>query len=179
MTQYFHLDESGKIPELSKLIKDLHLAETFEFKFAKTTNHQKKAFFEVIPAVPFRLRAVFVTKKMLSQSFREMDSQTFLIHWITKLTLRASELDIADDVLIVDGATQDLRHALRVEFSRCCKLNGRVRPYKKIVGGDSSREDGLQLADMTVGALARYLQGNHMDYYEAFTDKVVDLWNAP
>ncbi len=204
MTQYFHLDDSGdpgmnfsknvstyfalvmvqradagNIPQLAALRKQLGVPETFEFKYVKSNVVAKTIFFGAIQPIEFRVRAVFVNKSLLPTKYREMDGQTFLINWIVDLTLRASELDISDDVLILDGATPELIRNLRVEFSRRSKLSDRIRPFKKIVGGDSSREDGLQLADMLVGDLAKYCQGKQSDFYSSFAPKVVDLWKAP
>lgn len=204
MTQYYHLDDSGdpgmdftrnvspyfalvmvqradaeNIPQLSTLRKQLHVPETFEFKYARTNTTQKAAFFKAIQPIEFRVRAVFVNKAMLSRQYREMDGQIFTINWIIDLTLRASELDISDDVLILDGASPDLKRNLRVEFSKRCNLMDRKRPFKKIQSGDSSREDGLQLADMLVGDLTKSCQGKQSDYYSSIAPKVVDLWRAP
>jgi hypothetical protein len=46
------------------------------------------------------------------------------------LTLRASELDISNDILILDGATPEFRRKLRLEFSQCCQESNRIRPSK-------------------------------------------------
>ena len=204
MTQYYHLDDSGdpgmdleknvssyfalamvqrsnaeNIPQLSSLRKQLHVPATFEFKYARTTSRQKAAFFDAIRPIPFRVRAVFVNKSLLPRHYREMDGQTFTINWIIDLTLRASELDISNEILILDGISPDLKRNLRIEFSKRCSQSERVRPFRKIESGDSSREDGLQLADMLVGDITKFCLGKQSEYYLSIASKVVDLWKAP
>ena len=88
------------------------------------------------------------------------------------------ELDIADDILIVDGAVPSLIRDLRVRLSAICRDEGRRRPFKKIVSADSGREDGLQLADMVAGAIMQSTKGTDVEYYQTFADKVVDLWKV-
>jgi hypothetical protein len=53
-----------------------------------------------------------------------------------------------------------------------------VRSFRTIVGGDSSRDDGLQLADMIVGATRQHVMGIKNSHYRTFADKVTDLWEV-
>jgi hypothetical protein len=108
-----------------------------------------------------------------------MTGQDFIIEFASRLIQRTSELDIGGDVLIVDGTTQAFRRQLRVRLSQESRFSGRARPFSKIISGDSRREDGLQLADMIVGAIARYVVADETSYYQTFAHKVVDLWRVP
>ena len=98
---------------------------------------------------------------------------------IVRLTLRASALDIANDVLIIDGGTPALRRAVRIRLSDECRRTGRVRPFGKVVGGRSRREDGLQVADMIAGAIRQRRTGAESGYYKTFADKIADVWAIP
>lgn len=203
MTQYHHLDDSGDpgltgavgssshfalamvqlpdrqpLPELA-LVRNMFHLPAFEFKFQKTTAAQRAVFFESIQEIPFRVRAVVVDKSRLHEPYALKNGQEFAIEFIAGLTLRASELDLANDVLVIDGAPQAFRRALRVRLSEACRQAGRRnRPFKKIVGGDSHQEDGLQLADMIVGAVRRHVQGCDDNSYKTFENKIVDLWRV-
>ncbi|HEY84883.1 MAG TPA: DUF3800 domain-containing protein, partial [Chloroflexi bacterium] len=168
MTQYHYLDESGdpgldidggasthfalvlvqlakreSLPELVKLRQSRHLPSSFEFKYHKTTAAQKTAFFKAIQNIPFRVRGVVINKANVNRDIKQMSGQDLVTHFITQLTLRASPLDIADDILVIDGATPAFRRTLRIKLSAECKEKRRIRPFKKIVGKDSKREDGL------------------------------------
>jgi hypothetical protein len=67
---------------------------------------------------------------------------------------------------------------LRIRLSEECRKAARARPFNKMVSRDSSREDGLQLADMMAGAVRHFVIGDEGEYYKTFTDKVVDLWQV-
>jgi len=202
MTQYFYVDESGEpglqshrsspyfvmamvqmpnwepIPELAALREALHLAPTFEFHYVKLTAKQKQAFYQSLPPVFFRVRAAVLLKDELPAQYRTLSGFDLTIELLTRLTLRASPLDIGNDILVIDGATDALRSALRIRLSQECKAIKRVRPYKKIATASSRREDGLQLADMVAGAIRERAMKTDVSYYQAFAKKVVDLWEV-
>lgn len=168
MTQYFFIDESGdaglrgqasssshfvmamvQLPEraplhpLVNLRKALNTSTNFEFKYHKTTTIQKERFFKDIMAIQFRVRAVSMDKTQIGLMFNTLTPQELTIELIARLTLRASELDISNEILIVDGATPSFCRELRVQFSERYKHENRIRPFKNIIGGDSKNEDGL------------------------------------
>jgi hypothetical protein len=198
VTQYFHLDESGdpgldhlssstthfvlamvQLPERAplKVLSDfrqvLHLSPSFEIKYHRTTAYQKRLFFDAIEKLPFRVRAIAWDKTATPEEFRRVSGQDITIEMICKLVLNASPLDICDDILIIDGATANFCRLLRVTLSHYC--TDRPRPFKRIVGADSAREDGLQVADMVAGALRQQITGLTQPYYATFASKIVDL----
>lgn len=204
MTQYHNLDESGDpsliyvpgssrhlvlamvqlpdnapLPQLAQVRQNFRLARTFEFKYHTSNRRQRDGFFQGIKSLDFRVRAVVVEKERLNESFRRMNSQGVMIEFITELALRAPPLDLASDVLIVDGATPQFCRGLRVRLSQECRMKQRVRPFSKIVGGRSTYEDGLQLADMIAGALRHDAMGSANEYFQSFQGKIGDLWFAP
>ena len=204
MTQYFFADESGdaglggqagssshfvvamiQLPErvnlnpLAELRQELNLAEQFEFKYHKTTNLQKDRFFSEVVEIPFRARIAILNKTLIGRQFENNSPSGIIIDLIVGLAFRASELDISNDILIVDGATPSFRKELRVQFSQRCKQEKRLRPFKNIIGADSKKEDGLQLADMVAGAARVHAMGNTSQYFQAISPSIVDLWNLP
>jgi hypothetical protein len=140
---------------------------------------QKVAFFQAIQTISFRVRAVVVDKSRVEKRLVGMSGQDIMVEFISHLTLRASDLDIANDVMVIDGATRVFIRALRLKLSEECRQLGRVHPFKKIVRGDSNRDEGLQLADMIAGAVRQYAIGVDRDHYQTFMNKVVDLWEVP
>lgn len=202
MAQYHFLDESGDpglsgsatssshfalamvqmvnrepLPELEELRSRFRLPG-FEFKYQKTTAVHKEAFFSTVRAIPFRVRAVVVEKASLDKRFATLSGQDIVIEFIVGLALRAPELDLTDDTLIIDGTTPAFRRALRIKLSEeCARIGRRSRPFRKIISGDSRREDGLQLADMIVGAVRQHVMETESRYYRTFERKVVDLWD--
>jgi hypothetical protein len=200
LTQYHYLDESGDpgpksnryfasalvqlaghtpLPELAAVRQTLHLSPVFEFKYHATTLVQKELFFRSIQPLAFRVRAAAVDKTRLAPPLAALSGMDFIVEWTTRLILRASELDIANDVLVMDGAVPSLRRAMRIRLSAECHQSGRERPFSKIISADSSRDDNLQLADMIVGAVRQHMAMGESQYYATFARKVVDLWEAP
>lgn len=202
MTQYFFVDESGEpgfqkfrgspyfimamvqtpswepLDELAELRRGLHLLPSFEFHYAKMSSVQKDAFYHAVLPVYFRVRAAVMLKESAPRMYREMNGFDLTVELLTTLTLRASPLDISNDVLIIDGATDALRSALRIRLSEECRKMKRERPFKKILTASSRREDGLQLADMVAGAIRERAWENVPTYFRTFGRKIADLWDV-
>jgi hypothetical protein len=203
LTRYHYLDESGDpglgnspsasshfavamvqlasdapLPELADIRRALHLPPTLEFKYHAMRPHQKEVFFESVRVVQFRVRAVVISKSGLEDRFAVMSGQDLTVELVSRLVLRASEPKLDNDVLTMDGATPAFCRALRIRLSKESYRLGRVRPFKKIVGGRSRNEDGLQLADMIAGAVRQHVMGIESDYYPFFASKVADLWHV-
>jgi hypothetical protein len=200
MTQYFFVDESGDpgicstknspyyvvamvqvpnrepIPELASLRRELHLSPGFEFHFYRANARQKELFFQAIQPFLFRVRAVALLKANIPPELRNLNSTNLEMELLTRLTLRASELDIANDILVLDSAPDSFLKSLRIHLTRVCKQQQRERPFKKIVSSDSKHDDGLQLADMLAGAIRLSIWENTPMYYQMFAKKVVDMW---
>ena len=172
------LTERAPLPDLAQTRQLLHLPSIFEFKYHKTTAEQKMIFFRSVRSLPFRVRAVVVRKSGLTNAHLALSGQELTVEFILNLALRASPLDIADDVLVIDAAKRAFLWKLRVRLSQECRRQRRVRSFRTIVGGDSSRDDGLQLADMIVGATRQHVMGIENGYYRTFADKVIDLWKV-
>ena len=170
------LAEHAPLPALARVRTALHLPAAFEFKYHKTTAAQKEVFFRAVRPLTLRVRTMVVDKSRVTPGGAGLYGMSFVVETISQLVMRSSALDIANDVLIMDGATPDLRRKLRIRLSEECRTVGRPRTFSKIIGADSSRTDGLQLADMVVGAVRQYVMGTESRYYAMFANKVVDLW---
>lgn len=80
-------------------------------------------------------------------------------------------------ILRIRVLSPPIQHASYVTLtSEECRRTEGVRPFKKLVAGVSRHEDGLQLADMLAGAVRLYVAGHERDYFPAFEDRVLDLW---
>jgi hypothetical protein len=150
---------------LVQVRKAYGFSDTFEFKYHKTASAPKDLFFTEVLSIPFRVRAAVVDKKRLLLSWRHLSAQELVSELIIQTTFRASELDIANELLIIDGATPALCRSLRVQFTDRCKQQKRIRPFKHIVGANSRNEDGLRLADMIAGAIRLHVTGGSSDHF--------------
>lgn len=173
------LVDTQPISALTEVRQKFHFKPDFEFKYYTLRREIKEAFFHAIRAVPFRVRIAVADKARLEPRWRKLTGQKVLLEMTAGLIMRADPLDMADDVLIVDGATRAFCRALRVRLSEECRRVARVRPLGKITGGKSDREDGLQMADMLAGTARQHGAGENSPYYPLFAHKVVDWWSLP
>lgn len=164
------------LPILARVRKEFHLPASFEFKYHTTTRVQREGFFRAIQEQVFRVRAVVVEKKSLEAPFRKMRGEKLRLALIVQLIMRVYVLDLANDILVLDGATPELCRLVRVNLSKESRKRKRVRPFSKIVTARSKTDDSLQLADMIAGATRNYVLGKETSYFDSFADKVVDLW---
>jgi hypothetical protein len=204
MTQYHFLDDSGDpglsgaegsssyfvlamvqlverapLPQLAAIRQQFHFDPTFDFKFYKTKDRHRVAFFGAVRTLPFRVRAVVADKSNLGKAFHKLTGDQLTIEFIVQLATHVPALDLSNDNLVLDGTTPEFRRRLRVRLSQEHRELHRPMPFQKIVSGDSERDDGLQLADMIVGAIRQHVIGAQSDYYQMFADKVVGLWCIP
>lgn len=201
MTQYFYVDESGDaglnnkgsayyvvamiqlsnrepVAELASLRKELNLSPNFEFHFYKMNSRQKDDFFQAIHPFSFRVRAATLIKSHIPLEYRALGSVELAAQLLVSLTLRSSNLDIANDILVLDDAPDSFLQSLRIQFTQAYKQADRDRPFKKIVSSNSKYDDGLQLADMIAGAVRQLVWEDDSAYFQTFSNKVVDLWQV-
>jgi hypothetical protein len=199
MPQYFFVDESGDpglhsfkgvpyfvlamvqmpnrdpIEKFGEIRKELRVSPRFEFHFHPMSDSQKRVFFSGLSPIQFRVRAAVFLKRQIPPALKGLSGTDVLIHLVNGLVLRAS-LDISDDVLVLDGAAEPVRKALRIFLSETHREAKRERPFKKIVSGDSRTDDGLQLADMIAGAIRDHIWRNESEYFNSFSNRIMDLW---
>ena len=141
-------------------------------------SHQKEEFFQAVYPLAFRVRVAALIKSQLPVKFQSMSSVDLATTLLVNLTLRASPLDIANDVLVLDNAPDRFIQSLRIHFTKAYQQEKRERPFKKIVSSRSKYDDGLQLADMIAGGVREYIWKNDSTYFRTFSKKVVDLWQV-
>lgn len=173
------LPERASIKPLVDLRQMLHVSPKFEFKYHSSKPSQKDRFFHDVLKIPFRVRSVVLDKARGGLPFNNLSPHELTVELIVGLTMRASELDIANEILIVDGATSAFCRDLRVEFTKRCRHEERVRPFKNIIGADSRNEDGLQVADMIAGAIRLHAMGLSSEHFQIISPRIVDLWKLP
>jgi hypothetical protein len=80
-----------------------------------------------------------------------------------------------------DGAAEDWRVAQDLIKRRQVRhglffAHLALEKLLKALSGDSSRDDGLQLADMIAGAARHHAMGIESRHYRTFMSKIVDWW---
>ena len=141
--------------DVSPLRKRLHLSDSFEFHFTKTTDDIRKKFQRyVISDLDFPLAVVLrINKQRTPQEFREMSGEQILATFIS-YTIQNLPVQLLDNsILFYDGKKEQrsFRSALRSTLSASLKSTVYLREVKAL---PASKSDGLQTADMLAG-LAR------------------------
>jgi hypothetical protein len=129
------------------------VAHYSEFKFSKSSDRLRDAFFRAVSDCPFKIRALVLDRLRIGELPDALHGKTFHRFFLCELLRRAAgRLDGARITLDGDGN--------RI-FERRLKAELRRQIHRGIIGvqiEDSRTDELLQLADMCVGAVARALR---------------------
>jgi hypothetical protein len=121
-----------------------------EFKFSKSSDRLRDAFFRTVRDCPFKIRALVLDRLRMSELPGGIRGENFHRFFLCELLRRATcRLDSARIALDGDGSRLFERH-LKAELRR--QIHGGIAELRIV---DSRRDELLQLADMCVGAVAR------------------------
>lgn len=149
-----------------------------EFKFSRSHDHVRDAFFGAVCGLPFRVRALVVDKGALYSTRLREDTDCFYNFFVQTL-MRYDNATLREANVKIDGSgdrkfKRHLQTYLRRRLPR-----GRVRKLRFV---DSAKDDLVQLADMCAGAIlrARRADGKRNDRWLAMLHaarRVEDLWD--
>lgn len=135
------------------LIQQLHssLGHKPEFKFSKCDAGVRDGFFEAVTAqCAFTVSALVVEKKMIYSEELRRNNDSFYNYFVKQL-MNFDGGSLRNARVRIDGSgDREFQRALGSYLRR--QLRGKVRDVKMV---DSSRDSLMQLADMSVGAIAR------------------------
>lgn len=170
------LRSRGPIPQLAATRSRLHLPDDFEFKYHGSKLKQRDAFFACLRDLDFAVKAAVIEKDAGLIGWPQLDGEERLVDLAVRLLLRNSSTTPLNGVLVVDGAKSRHLRMLRSRLSGAHRAGAMAGSFDKIVNGDSAREDGLQLADMVVGAIRDSVANQRTQWFSTFSRKVRDLW---
>lgn len=149
-----------------------------EFKFVRSHDHVRDAFFGAVCGLPFRVRALVVDKGALYSTRLREDTDCFYNFFVQTL-MRYDNTTLHEANVKIDGSgdrkfKQHLQTYLRRQLPP-----GRVRKLRFV---DSAKDDLVQLADMCAGAIlrARRTDDKRNDRWLAMlraARRVEDLWD--
>ncbi len=167
------LPQRQPLSSLALIRQKLYLSPVYEFKYYKLTPVQKDAFFKEIQGLQFVVRATAICKIDFIKQHRQLSGQELVVELVSQLAI--SNSSIVNDILVMDALTAQMARSIRINLSHICQLLKRERPFKKITGANSKKEDGLQLADMIAGAIRHHTMGKEDRYYQTFQHKIAFL----
>lgn len=140
---------------ISLLRIDQGFPAKFEFHFNKMKPAYRRLFLEAVAVYDFFYFGIVIDKAKLRQvEFRFKES---LYKYACGLLLEYAKPLLDDAIVVVDGSeSKSFRHELKSYLVRRLKDNSGKCFIKSVRVHDSTTNNLLQLADMVVGALARF-----------------------
>lgn len=149
-----------------------------EFKFARSHDQVRDAFFGTVCALPFRLRALVVDKNALYSKHLREDTDCFYNFFMQTL-MRFDNDTLRDAHVKIDGSGDRKFKRHLQAYLRKRLPQGHVRKLRFV---DSRQDDLVQLADMCAGAILRARRtdakrsGRWLDMLRR-ARRVEDLWD--
>ncbi len=162
---------------IKELRRKLKVSDLYEFKFNKTNNRFKDAFFSAVRDYQFRVRAIVVKKQDIYSLRLQNYKENFYNHIIMQV-LKHDGGSIRNAKLKFDKRGEKaLRDQLRVYLSKQLD-NKRKRIFSDLKFVDSRQNTLIQLADMIAGAIYSSYSGKDKKYLEIVkkSGRVEDIW---
>ncbi len=148
-----------------------------EFKFSKTHPTIKDKFFDTICQFDFKVQALVIDKCNIYSSRLRNDTDSFYNHFV-KMLLQYDRNVLQNASIKLDGnGDKEFKRALTIYLRRYVD-DDKIKKFKFV---DSKKDHLIQLADMIVGAIARYYNPNRKDAGRWFnvlkrTRKLKKIW---
>ncbi len=146
--------ENGEAAQQTSLnIEELRKRLGFrtEFKFNKSREEVRDAFFEAVRGCPFRVRAIVVEKQRIRSSILREQKDAFY-NFFLKTMVRFDNGRLSSARIIIDGSGD---RAFRQGLAKHVTRNAAKGAIKDVRFKDSANDALVQLADMCAGAIAR------------------------
>ena len=148
-----------------------------EFKFNKSSDKVRDAFFDKIKSCKFRVRALVVDKERIySKNLRE-DNEKFYNYFV-RLLIDFQELKQKDVSIKIDGCGD---REFKKELNRYLRSQVKSGYSLKIELVDSNKNYLIQLADMVAGAIARsypnQTRAENRNWRKTLGKKVENVWD--
>lgn len=127
-----------------------------EFKFNKSSNKVRDAFFQTISLYDFSVRALVVQKELIHSPYLRANKNECYNFFVRNLMSYDGNCLSNASVKIDGGGNKEFQNAM-ISYLRKELGSGKVRKYRLI---DSRKDNLIQLADMAVGAIARSYNEN-------------------
>jgi len=150
-----------------------------EFKFNKCCDQVRDRFFETVLPFDFTIRALVVDKaKIYSEHLRE--NKEHFYNYFVQLLLRHDHGVLSSARVKIDGSGD---REFKRELGRYLRQQVQVGKIQSVKFAESHRDNLIQLADMTAGAIARSYRPESRDNPHrwrqrlANAGKIEDVWD--
>jgi len=144
-----------------------------EFKFSKSSDELRDAFFASVRSCPFTVRAMIVRKDSVYNPRLRSSGDSFY-RFFAKSLMAHDDGTLASARVRIDGAgSQEFQRSLCAYLRR--ELGKRIKDVRM---SDSERDPLMQLADMCIGAVTRAERdrANADRWRKMLAPRIVDVW---
>lgn len=169
----FATGEDARATEQSMLTLRRRLQHKPEFKFSKSSDALRDAFFRTLVNCPFVVRALIVRKDALYSQHLRASVDSFYNYFVKMLMAHDDGALDAARVRIDGSGSQEFQRSLGAYLRR--ELGQRIKDVKM---SDSARDPLMQLADMCIGAITR-AERDRADsgrWREMLAPRIGDIW---
>jgi Protein of unknown function (DUF3800) len=146
-----------------------------EFKFNKSRDDVKQAFFETVKSCPFKIRAVVIEKaKIRSSHLRE--EKTSFYNFFLKTMLHFNNGRLKNARVMIDGSGDK---SFRQGLAKYIRKNASENMIEDLRFKDSHKDPLIQLADMCAGAIARSYRVDRPEpkkWLKLLRHHIEDIW---
>ena len=145
-----------------------------EFKFSRSRDELRDAFFHAVARCPFKVRALVLRKDQLYSQHLRADSEGFYSYFAKMLLKHDNGVLNAARVRIDGSGSQEFQRTLGSYLRR--ELGCRIKDIKM---SDSARDPLMQLADMCIGAITRAERrdrDNPDRWRSILAPRIADIW---
>lgn len=147
-----------------------------EFKFNKCANSVRDGFFEAVRPFQFAIRALVVDKARIYSTDLRASADRFYAYFVRLLIRHDADL-LAGARVKIDGRASDV---LRRDLAVALRQHQSVLKMANVKFADSHRDNLIQLADMSAGAIARsYRQDDRKEsdrWRAMLAGKIEEVW---
>ena len=146
-----------------------------EFKFNKSRNEVRDDFFSAVRGCPFVVRAIVVRKEIIHSPWLKTNKEDFYRYFIRQM-MAHDDGALQQAKVIIDGSgDRAFRRMLKLRLRRQSGTR-----LKEVQFGNSRNDPLLQLADMSVGAIARSYRRDRKDaarWRHMLAPRINDVWD--
>jgi hypothetical protein len=169
----FENGEHARATERSILELRTRVRHKPEFKFSKSSDAMRDAFFGAVVNCPFVVRALIVRKDVLYSQHLRAHVDSFYNYFVKMLMAHDGGALKAASVRIDGSGSQEFQRSLGAYLRR--ELGHRIKDVKM---SDSARDPLMQVADMCIGAITRAERdrANACRWREMLAPRIRDIW---
>lgn len=175
MTIFKQRSEAEKASETIKTLRN-KLRVKPEFKFSKSSNDIRDAFFQAINNIDFLVRALVVEKNYVYSTHLRGSKESFYNFFVRNLMQYDNGLLSNASVKIDGSGNREFQQAMKT-YLRQQLSSGTIKKFKF---ANSRANNLIQMADMIVGAIARSYNKEKKDHFKwrnMLETKIDNIWD--